>query len=93
MIYLISSTLSTRLLDIYDIYYTQEYNIFVCFRRYCLSTEMIYDIDINVFYNTRMTFYRVQEPVRYMSDKFIDDIDATFLDNFVLEKIFNENNL
>jgi hypothetical protein len=31
--------------------------------------------------------------MRYMSEKFINDIDATFLDNLVLEKIFNENNL
>ncbi len=93
LIYLISTTSSTRLQDIYDIYYAQEYNMFVCFHRYWYSTEMIYDRDEKFFCNKKITFYRTQEPMRYMSEKFINDIDATFLDNLVLEKIFNENNL
>jgi hypothetical protein len=84
MIYLISTKSSTRLLDMYDIYYIQEKNIYICFYQNWFKTNTMYDISKERYYSSETYYDRVSKPSNIQNT---DMINRDILENLVLEKI------
>lgn len=93
MIYLVSAT-TIDSDNLYDIYYLQEKNIYVCFPKAWLRTNIIYDISKEKFYTKSYTFDRGSKTFkRDISPTTLYQIHSMMLDNLLLDKIFTENDL
>lgn len=93
MIYLVSAT-TLDSDNIYDIYYLQDKNIYVCFPKAWFKTNIIYDIPKEYFYTTSYAFDRVYKPnKRDISPTPLSQMHSMMLENILLDKIFLENNL
>lgn len=106
MIYLVSAIhgKNTTNQEMYDIYYIQERNVFVCFRQFWFATGLICDIPTpehaypsgsiissSRFTNTSEIYRRVHLPEnRYISEIEMSRINVILLENMIFEKILEK---
>lgn len=102
MIYLVSVIRgkNTNNSEIYDIYYLQEKNKFVCFKQFWFATGLICEehayppgsmVSSSQFTNSNEIYRRVHLPEnRYISEIDMSRINTALLENMVLDKILEK---